>query len=231
MKRSEINQIIRDAEALFEEYRFLLPPWGHWDLPAWRRAVLAGSEIVTHQLGWDITDFGSGDFSAEGLVLFTIRNGDLDRPGKPYAEKIMIVNERQVTPYHFHWKKTEDIINRGGGNLVIRLYGSTPEGKFSDEAVNVMVDGMPRAVQAGGVVTLIPGESICLPAGMYHSFWGEEGRGRILVGEVSVVSDDQKDNRFYAPLARFPDIVEDVAPYRLLTCDYEKFLNGGVDFV
>lgn len=37
------------------------------------------------------------------------------------AEKIMIVREGQVTPYHFHWYKMEDIINRGGGNLINKI--------------------------------------------------------------------------------------------------------------
>ncbi len=224
MKRSEINAIIQEAEAMFAEYRFLLPPWGYWSLEDWKAANLTGNEIISHQLGWDITDFGSHDFNAVGLVLFTIRNGDLDHKGKPYAEKIMIVREEQVTPYHFHWKKTEDIINRGGGNLVIRLYNSTAEEAFSNLPPSVMVDGLPRTVSAGGDVVLTPGESICLPTGLYHSFWGEAGKGSVLVGEVSVVSDDQTDNRFRPSNARFPDIEEDTPPYRLLTSDYANFL-------
>ncbi len=224
MKRSEINTIIQEAEAMFAEYRFLLPPWGYWSPEDWKAADLTGNEIISHQLGWDITDFGSNDFNAVGLVLFTIRNGDLDHKGKPYAEKIMIVREEQVTPYHFHWKKTEDIINRGGGNLVIRLYNSTAEESFSDLPPSVMVDGLPRTVSAGGDVVLTPGESICLPTGLYHSFWGEVGKGSVLVGEVSVVSDDQTDNRFRPSNARFPDIEEDTPPYRLLTSDYAEFL-------
>lgn len=222
MKRSEINAIIQDAESFLASHRFLLPPWGHWNCDDWKGADLAGSEIVSHQLGWDITDFGSGDFATEGLVLFTIRNGRLDAPGKPYAEKIMVVNENQVTPWHYHWKKTEDIINRGGGELVIRLRGSTPSGEFTDETLNVMVDGMPRRIPADGTVTLTPGESVCLTAGMYHMFWAQ--KARVMVGEVSIVSDDKTDNRFYKKLLRFPDIVEDVQPHRLLTCDYEKWL-------
>lgn len=28
---------------------------------------------------------------------------------------------------HFHWFKTEDIINRGGGNVLIRVYNSLPD--------------------------------------------------------------------------------------------------------
>ena|SRR5690554_1431468 len=42
-------------------------------------------------LGWDITDFGSGEFYKRGLFLFTLRNGKYKVDKKPYAEKIMIV--------------------------------------------------------------------------------------------------------------------------------------------
>ena len=41
--------------------------------------------------------------------------------GELYAEKVLIVDPDQVTPFHFHWVKTEDIINRGGGELVVQV--------------------------------------------------------------------------------------------------------------
>ena len=224
MKRSEINQLIRESEAFFSQRQFLLPPWAHWSLEQWRNRAAGACEIFDHMMGWDITDFGSGDFAKEGLILFTIRNGSLKKPGKPYAEKIMIVGEKQITPFHFHWQKTEDIINRGGGNLVIQLYGSDEQGDFSKQPTAIMIDGIERVVPPAGFVTLTPGESICLKTGVYHCFWGEAGKGPILVGEVSVVSNDLNDNRFHKQLLRFPEIEEDVPPYRLLTSDYEKFL-------
>jgi hypothetical protein len=59
---------------------------------------------------------------------------------------------------------------------------------------------------------------------MYHRFYGEEGRGTVLVGEVSSVNDDTSDNRFLEPQGRFPDIVEDQRPGRLLATDYAKYL-------
>lgn len=116
---------------------------------------------------------------------------------KPYAEKIMRVYENQVTPYHFHWNKMEDIINRGGGNLVVKLYNSTADDKFDTNDVPVQVDGRHYNIPAGGVVVLTPGESITLSQRQYHAFWGEEGSGICLVGEVSKVNDDNTDNRFY----------------------------------
>jgi hypothetical protein len=42
---------------------------------------------------------------------------------------------------HFHWNKTEDIINRGGGNLVMELYKSTTDDNLSDDPVTVSIDG------------------------------------------------------------------------------------------
>lgn len=69
-----------------------------------------------------MTDFGWGDFLKIGLTLVTLRNGSLQKKDKPYCEKIMFVRCGQVTPTHFHWLKTEDIINRGGGILCMRLW-------------------------------------------------------------------------------------------------------------
>jgi hypothetical protein len=44
----------------------------------------------------------------------------------------MLVRENQVTPMHFHYLKVEDIINRGGGNLVLRHYGSNEDENLSE---------------------------------------------------------------------------------------------------
>jgi len=224
MKRSEINALMRDAVRFFEAHQFKLPPFAFWTPGDWKKNRRASDEILHASLGWDLTDFGSGDFDRKGLLLFTIRNGNYadNRYEKPYAEKIMIVGEGQETPTHFHWKKMEDIINRGGGNLVIRLHGSTPEEGLAREEVRVQTDGVTRRVPAGGEIRLTPGESITLPRGLYHSFWGEPGRGRVLVGEVSCVNDDCTDNRFFEPCGRFPDIVEDEPPLYLLCTDYPR---------
>ena len=225
MQRSEINALIRKAERFFNTMRFHLPCWAYWGPQQWRTATDDHAEVFDRMLGWDITDFGSGDFLRKGLLLFTIRNG---RPGpgnKPYAEKIMIVEENQETPMHFHWNKMEDIINRGGGDLVIELYNSTDDGAFAQTGVAVSVDGAVRRVPAGGSVTLTPGESICLVPGLYHRFYGKTGKGTVLVGEVSMVNDDASDNRFYEETGRFPKIEEDAEPYRLLVSDYKKYVG------
>ena len=224
MKRSEINQILRSAEAFLAEHRFLLPEWAAWGPDDWKSGKEGIDYITERMLGWDITDFGSGDFARRGLFLFTLRNGRYGADRKPYAEKIMIVEEGQETPLHFHWSKMEDIINRGGGNLVVELYNADEREGLADTPVRFRVDGLVHTAAPGEKVILAPGQSICMEQYLYHRFYGEPGRGRVLVGEVSQCNDDTSDNRFYEPVGRFPDIEEDEAPLHLLCSDYGKFL-------
>jgi D-lyxose ketol-isomerase len=225
MRRSEINARIADAEAFFEEMRFALPPWSRRSPGEWRGRREAESEILDNKLGWDLTDFGSGHFDRMGLILFTLRNGSPAGGPKTYAEKAMIVGEDQETPLHFHWSKTEDIIVRGGGRLAMQLWASTAGEELSLEPVRLRVDGVLRALPAGGTLFLSPGESVCLEPWVYHRFYAEPGSGRVLAGEVSSVNDDESDNRFYEPAGRFPEIEEDEAPRRLLVSDYPKYAS------
>jgi D-lyxose ketol-isomerase len=225
MKRSEINTIMRDAEHFVRQRAFYLPPFAYWTPADWESKGEEASEIVDNEMGWDITDFGRGDYKKDGLCIFVIRNGGAEnvktKIGKLYCEKILISDVDQRTPMHFHWRKVEDIINRGGGKLVIRIYNSTPDEGLADTDVTVKIDGVKRIVKAGDTVVLSPGESITLPSRLYHEFWGAESR--VLVGEVSLVSEDQVDNRFYDRVGRFPEIEEDEPPLYLLVQDYPKF--------
>jgi D-lyxose ketol-isomerase len=227
MKRSEINALMADADQFLREHRFFLPPFAYWKPDEWAAKSADAREIVESGMGWDITDFGRGDYANCGLFLFTLRNGRLENlkagKGKVYAEKVLIVDEGQVTPMHFHWTKTEDIINRGGGELVIKLYNSTEDGGLAETPVHVQMDGIEHTLPAGETVRLAPGESITLTTGLYHEFWGEGGR--VLVGEVSTVNDDHIDNRFHEQVGRFPTIEEDVPPLYLLVGDYEKYIG------
>ena len=165
-----------------------------------------------------------GTYGLMKAEAWNFRNGSLENlrtcQGKLYAEKILVVGVDQVTPMHFHWHKVEDIINRGGGKLVIQLYNAQ-DGELADADVTVSMDGVRRTVRAGDTVVLSPGESITLPAHCYHKFWGAESR--VLVGEVSVVNDDESDNRFYEPVGRFPEIEEDELPLYLLVNDYPRY--------
>jgi D-lyxose ketol-isomerase len=231
MKRSEINSIMQKADEFIHSRGFYLPPFAYWMPESWLKKGPEVSEIVDNKLGWDITDFGRGDFNAFGLFLFTIRNGSIQNwqagKGKLYAEKIMIVEDGQVTPMHFHWNKMEDIINRGGGDLLIQLYNATVDEQLDEKnEVSVSVDGIRHKLEPGGNLRLTPGESISLEQRCYHKFWGQ---GRVLVGEVSLVNDDQYDNRFYEPIGRFPEIEEDVLPLYLLCNDYAAYYKKEIE--
>lgn len=225
MKRSEINAIMRKTVEFLRGQNFSLPPFAFWGPEDWEKKGDEVDEIRECMLGWDITDFGSGNFQKVGLVIFTLRNGHFTNSkytAKTYCEKILIAGEEQVTPLHFHWSKMEDIINRGGGNLIVQLYNSTEEGGLAESDVEVSIDGIRRKVKAGSIISLRPGESICLPPRLYHKFWGEKGKGTVLLGEVSKVNDDRVDNRFYEKIGRFPGIEEDEKPLYLLCWEYPE---------
>jgi D-lyxose ketol-isomerase len=224
MRRSEINGYLMEAKEFFASHGFHLPPWSDWTPEEFRANAARANRIVELGLGWDVTDFGGGPYLERGLLLFALRNGVAGDAIRPYAEKIMVVRENQETPLHFHWNKTEDIINRGGGRLVIELHNATKDDELADTPVTVLVDAIERTVPAGGTIVLDPGESITLPPRLYHRFYGEPGAGLVLTGEVSKVNDDTNDNRFYAPLGRYPEIEEDEPPVHLLVSDYGSHL-------
>jgi D-lyxose ketol-isomerase len=228
MKRSEINEIMAEADDFIRSFGFVLPPFAYWspeEMTA-RRGEIEG--IVAGRMGWDITDYGQGDFGKLGLFLFTLRNGrlaDLQKGGGMcYAEKLLISKQDQLSPMHRHYLKAEDIINRGGATLAIELFGSAGDGSFDGEAGGtVRCDGIERAFSPGEVLMLAPGESVTLMPGDWHAFWGEGGD--VLIGEVSTVNDDETDNWFREPIGRFAAIEEDVAPTHLLVSDYGGWLS------
>jgi D-lyxose ketol-isomerase len=79
MKRSEINQAIKDAQALMKEFKFYLPEWADWTPEDWKIKGHECDEIRRNALGWDVTDFSKGNFKDEGLTLVTMRNGNPER--------------------------------------------------------------------------------------------------------------------------------------------------------
>jgi len=225
MTRSQINQIIRDTITFTREMNFHLPPFAYWTADEWEGRGAECDEIRDNMLGWDVTDFGSGDYAHRGLLLFTIRNGSMamaETYPKTYCEKLLVVGEDQYTPCHYHFNKVEDIICRAGGNLLVKVWWRNDADGLSSLPVDVSCDGRRLTVEAGSVIRLTPGESITLPQYMYHTFWGEAGAGTVLVGEVSKVNDDLSDNRFLEELPRFSDIEEDEPKAYLLCNEYPR---------
>jgi len=227
LKRSEINIIMEESLYFLKKMNFFMPPFATWTPEDWSNKGIECNNIVKQQLGWNITDFSKNDFKNCGLVMFTLRNGTIEelekKNGKIYSEKILIVNDKQITPTHFHYKKMEDIINRGGGELVIQFWNSTNDNKLSETDVHLNVDGVFTKIMAGETIILSPGESVCIKQRQYHTFWAKEGKGAVLVGEVSIVNDDYTDNHFYENINLFSEINEDEIPRYLLVQDYEKY--------
>ena len=104
MKRSQINSIIKEMEALIKENGFHLPPFCNWTPDEWQNKGHEYDEIRDNMLGWDITDFGLGDFDKVGFGLITLRNGNRnnEKYKKVYAEKLFLLRDDMMAPMHFH---------------------------------------------------------------------------------------------------------------------------------
>lgn len=221
MKRSQVNAILKDGDAFIRSFSENLPPFAYWSPD--RIMSDEAAPLRERGLGWDITDYGQGTFEDLGLFLFTTRNGMLkdlaNGRGMLYAEKIMISREKQLSPMHRHNTKAEDIINAGGGELIIELFAPEDDGSIDRHSkVTVPSDGINRTLDPGGRLRLLPGQSVTLLPGIWHAFWAE--KGDCLIREVSTVNDDRTDNVFEMDIGRFSDIEEDEAPRHLLVSDY-----------
>ena len=227
MKRSEINNIMLEADEFIQKFGFKLPPFAYWSASQFKKKKADASEIIRSRCGWDITDYGCGKFHEMGLILFTLRNGKLEHlsrgRGMCYAEKLLVSKKDQISPMHTHIVKAEDIINRGGADLIIEVYGSDEDGKFSSQNGGMIYrDGILTQFAPGEKLRLSPGESVTLMPGDWHAFWGD--KGDVLIGEVSTVNDDEHDNIFVDDIGRFAEIEEDEDPLHLLVSDYEHWL-------
>ncbi|HPT77952.1 MAG TPA: D-lyxose/D-mannose family sugar isomerase [Candidatus Atribacteria bacterium] len=129
MKRSEINNAVREAQEAFKRHHWYLPP----------------------NPKWDVTDFGLGDFNSTGLTSVNLAEQ------AEYCEKIMYVKKGQVTPDHYHASKKEDIICRYG-RLAIQLYSDQPSVtlQVNGEPRELPVD-RPLILTSGERITLVQG--------------------------------------------------------------------------
>jgi len=217
MKRSQINMIIDESIYFTEKMNFFIPPFAKWTIDEWKTKSHNYKNIFTSKLGWDISDYGLGNFKKTGIVALTIRNGVEKIFGfeKPYAEKLLILEPFQEVPIHFHPCKIEDLINRGGKDFYIRLYNSNIDNSMNYEPVNVFMDGKKFIINAGDTLTIKPGESITLLPRQYHKIWTE--KGKTLFGEVTMTNND---HHFYEINPDVMEITEDVQPKYYLANEY-----------
>lgn len=219
MKRSEINAALRYAEKMLDSICFRLPEFGSWGPEQWEARREETAVIRETMLGWDITDFGRGEFASLGAVLFTLRNGAAGKgeTGCPYAEKLICLRKNQRLPMHYHAVKTEDIITRSG-LMWMELFNAKKDLSPDRETpVKVYCDGILKTYAAGERFEVPPGNSVTLRPYLYHIFGGSEDT---VVGEVSSVNDDKTDNYFAEKVSRFSNIEEDEKPLRLLCNEY-----------
>ena len=141
MKRSEINQLVRSAEACYRAHEWALPP----------------------RPRWDVTDFGLGDWRRYGLVLVNLA----EEP--EYCEKLMYAQKGMTTPSHTHKKKKEDIICRWG-RLAIQVWGDK-SGKDDGKPLLIPINHEACEVKSGGIIELEPGSRMTLVPGVYHEFY------------------------------------------------------------
>ena len=141
MKRSQINNAIKESTNFFISNGWTLPP----------------------NPKWDVTDFGLGNFLKYGLVLVNLA----EEP--EYCEKLMYAVKNQTTPVHTHKKKKEDIICRKG-ELAIQIWKGEP-GATADKQFDLKKNGEPFSFASGDTVKLQNGERITLIPGIYHEFY------------------------------------------------------------
>ena len=179
MKRSTINQAVRDAKAAFEKH--------HWHLPPRPR--------------WDVTDLGLGDFRTTGLTLVNLA----EEP--EYCEKLMFAYKDQHTPAHTHGKKKEDIIARAG-SFAVQLWKGKPGEGDPAQTFAVPVNGEPVLIKQGGVLEIPAGSRITLVPGIYHAFWATSDYcilGEVSTANDDVNDNFFADEG----IGRFPGIEED----------------------
>ncbi len=143
MKRSYINQLIRNASACFAEHGWALPP----------------------NPRWDVTDFGLGQAGRYGLVLVNLA----EEP--EYCEKLMYATKGMTTPTHCHHSKKEDIISRWG-TLCVQVWPAKPE-ETQGKPFTLSINNEDRVVKAGEPLTLHAGERVRMVPGLYHQFYPE----------------------------------------------------------
>jgi len=215
MKRSEINLQIKKFISFAEKQGFNFPKFQ-------TKSSSVLKELKARKLGFDITDFGSGEFEKTGLSLFTLRNGNPNEDHTiPYCEKVMFLYPNQKTPCHFHKAKTEDIFVRGGSDLIVKLWPSNSYNKEFGQKMNILFNGSKyREIVSGEEIRLRPGETVTLTPAEAHEFFSDPNGKGTLIGEVSTFNNDDNDNYFLDKIFRFPEIEEDGKKEYMLISDY-----------
>jgi len=143
MKRSEVNALCKtltnsfgaaDSTCALATGRRRLANQGQGGGARLSRINWAGTSPISArplQTGWPVPFYGAqrqpgGDARKGRQALLREDHGG---------------GEKQLTPLHHHWIKIEDIINRGGGKLMLRLFNATKDAGLKDTPVVATLDG------------------------------------------------------------------------------------------
>ena len=103
MKRSTVNEILKDGDAFIRSFGNIMPPFAYWTPAELKTRVAEDSPMIRdHALGWDITDYGQGKYDDMGLFLF----------GSQHHQTVLCVVPGELCRgYRFHEERSDD---RGG---------------------------------------------------------------------------------------------------------------------
>lgn len=189
MKRSEINQAIKEAQQVFQLTGWALPP----------------------QPRWDVSDCGSGDFPSCGIVLVNLA----EEP--EYSEKLIYMRAQQGIPLHTHRLKKEDIICRCG-TLAMELWAGHSANTPHAQPFNLRRNGITFPVKSGVSFQITAGERVTLVPGVYHRFWPTT-ENTVIGEVSTANDDLNDNVFADTTIARFPGIEEDVPALLRLVSD------------
>ena len=132
MKRSRVNEIIREADAFIRSFGYVMPPFAYWTPDELQGAPAAPASSTPGSAGTSPTTARATSTSSACSCSPCATAAPPISPrgsGMLYAEKIMISRKDQLSPMHRHDVKAEDIINRGGGTLVLELFSRDADGR------------------------------------------------------------------------------------------------------
>ena len=69
MKRSEINEIMAEADKFIRSFGYVLPPFAYWSPQNMKDRRAEIDNVIGARLGWDITDYGQAKFDDLGLTI------------------------------------------------------------------------------------------------------------------------------------------------------------------
>lgn len=82
MKRSEINNALKELEAMCAQYRFALPPFCQFTSEQWQDLGHEYDEVRECMLGWGIADYGKRPYGVSPL-----RRGSTTSPPRSTAAR------------------------------------------------------------------------------------------------------------------------------------------------